>query len=193
MRERVERGSNTDRGPAMLKRGRSVVKPGSTRARRWRRARQHTSLRPAPHAGAARGATGDRDGRRARRSGRLPHRGLGFHLTVVLCRPRRGRAATARLRRRRPLLPVPAGPHDSAEGKPRAPRTKPGDTPTALEERATRGGLTIARGRTRTPNSHLALEAAEFAAEQGAGGVFHRACSRPTSRGWPTSATSTRS
>jgi predicted DsbA family dithiol-disulfide isomerase len=43
--------------------------------------------------------------------------------------------------------------------------TSPGDPPTALEQRGQELGLTYARGRTMTPNSHLALEAGEFAAE----------------------------
>lgn len=60
-----------------------------------------------------------------------------------------------------------------AEGRTREPRTKPGDPPTQLEERATDQGLTFTRGRTFTPNSHLALEAAQFAQEQGQDGNFH--------------------
>lgn len=47
-----------------------------------------------------------------------------------------------------------------------------------MEERATSLGITFSRGRTMTSNSHLALEAAEFALAQGAGLAFHRAMFR---------------
>lgn len=60
------------------------------------------------------------------------------------------------------------------EGKPRKPYTRPGDPPTPMEERAQSLGLHFTRGRTFTSNSHLALEAAEFAAEHGDGIAFHR-------------------
>ena len=60
------------------------------------------------------------------------------------------------------------------EGKPRKPQTRPDDPPTAMELRAQSLGIGFTRGRTFTPNSHLSLEAAEFAAEHGAGLGFHR-------------------
>jgi predicted DsbA family dithiol-disulfide isomerase len=44
-----------------------------------------------------------------------------------------------------------------------------------MELRAQSLGIGFTRGRTFTPNSHLSLEAAEFAAEHGAGIGFHRA------------------
>lgn len=53
--------------------------------------------------------------------------------------------------------------------------TRPGDPPTPIEQRAAELGITFARGRTWTSNSHLALEAAAFAAEQGDPAPFHRA------------------
>ncbi len=44
-----------------------------------------------------------------------------------------------------------------------------------MEERATSLGITFTRGRTWTSNSHLALQAAEFAEEEGnVGREFHR-------------------
>jgi predicted DsbA family dithiol-disulfide isomerase len=53
--------------------------------------------------------------------------------------------------------------------------TAPGDPPTAMEQRAESLGIRFTRGRTWTSNSHLALEAAEFAEEQGVAIPFHRA------------------
>lgn len=61
------------------------------------------------------------------------------------------------------------------EGKPRRQRSQPGDPPSALEERGTSLGITFSRGRERTSYSWPALEAAEFAAEHGAGIDFHKA------------------
>lgn len=61
------------------------------------------------------------------------------------------------------------------EGKTRQPMTRPGDAPSALEQRGEALGIAFARGRTFTPNSHLSLEAAEFAAEKGPSHAFHRA------------------
>ncbi len=52
--------------------------------------------------------------------------------------------------------------------------TNPGDPPTAMEQRAAALGIAFTRGRTWTSNSHLALEAAEFAAEHGDTDRFHR-------------------
>lgn len=62
------------------------------------------------------------------------------------------------------------------EGKPRKPQTS-ADTPKSnLELMGEARGLTFRRGRTFTPNSHLALEASEFAYDQGQhSGSFHRA------------------
>jgi len=60
------------------------------------------------------------------------------------------------------------------EGRTRAPMTKPGDPPTHLELRGERCGITFTRGRTFTPNSHLALETAQFADEHGYQGDLHR-------------------
>ena len=47
--------------------------------------------------------------------------------------------------------------------------------PTPIELRSEALGIKFTRGRTHTPNSHLALEAAEFAFEQGDSWQFHRA------------------
>jgi predicted DsbA family dithiol-disulfide isomerase len=58
---------------------------------------------------------------------------------------------------------------------PRKPQTRPDDPPTAMELRAQSLGIGFTRGRTFTPNSHLSLEAAEFAADHGEGLGFHRA------------------
>ncbi len=63
-----------------------------------------------------------------------------------------------------------------AEGKPRTPQTS-ADTPKShLEEMADARGLTFTRGRSFTPNTHLALETVEFAYDhdQHSDG-FHRA------------------
>jgi predicted DsbA family dithiol-disulfide isomerase len=53
--------------------------------------------------------------------------------------------------------------------------TAPGDPPTPIEQRASSLGITFTRGRTWTSNSHLSLQAAEFAAEHGDPFRFHRA------------------
>lgn len=62
------------------------------------------------------------------------------------------------------------------EGKARTPQTS-GDTPKShLELMGEARGLTFRRGRTFTPNSHFALEASEFAYDQGQHSEgFHRA------------------
>jgi predicted DsbA family dithiol-disulfide isomerase len=57
-------------------------------------------------------------------------------------------------------------PSTPPEGKPRRQQTRPGDGPTPIEERAAGLGISFARGRTWTSNSHRALEAAEFVAEE---------------------------
>jgi len=51
------------------------------------------------------------------------------------------------------------------EGKPRKPQMHPDDPPSRIEAMGAELGLKFARGRTWTSNSHLALQAAEFAAE----------------------------
>ena len=62
------------------------------------------------------------------------------------------------------------------EGREREPRTMPDDPPTQLELRGERVGIEFRRGRRFTPNSHLALETAEFAQEIGHDGEgLHRA------------------
>lgn len=61
------------------------------------------------------------------------------------------------------------------EGKPRKPQTRPEDPPTRIEAMGEELGLRFSRGRTWTSNSHLALEAAEFAAERPHAEAFHRA------------------
>jgi predicted DsbA family dithiol-disulfide isomerase len=53
--------------------------------------------------------------------------------------------------------------------------SNPDGPPSHLEERGERLGIKFTRGRTLTSNSHLALEAAEFASEAGKGWEFHRA------------------
>jgi predicted DsbA family dithiol-disulfide isomerase len=61
------------------------------------------------------------------------------------------------------------------EGKPRRQMSQPDSPPSYLEQRGERLGIRFRRGRTHTSNSHLALEAAEFAVEHGAGWDFHKA------------------
>jgi predicted DsbA family dithiol-disulfide isomerase len=53
--------------------------------------------------------------------------------------------------------------------------SRPDSPPSPLEERGARSGIVFRRGRTLTSNSHLALEAAEFAEEQGRAVECHRA------------------
>lgn len=73
------------------------------------------------------------------------------------------------------FAPFLLDPSTPPEGKPRRPYTTTGDGPTPIEARAETLGIRFARGRTWTSNSHLALEAAEFVAEQADGHAFHRA------------------
>jgi predicted DsbA family dithiol-disulfide isomerase len=73
------------------------------------------------------------------------------------------------------FAPFLLDPTTPPEGKPRQRHTHPDDPPTAMEERGQSLGITFSRGRTMSSNSHLALEAAEFAADHGAGLTFHRA------------------
>lgn len=60
------------------------------------------------------------------------------------------------------------------EGRSRRPTSRPEDPPSYLEQRAADAGLKMTRGRTWTPNSHLSLQAGEFAAEHGDAMRFHR-------------------
>ncbi len=73
-------------------------------------------------------------------------------------------------------VPYLLNPSIPPEGKSREPQTT-ADTPkSALELRGEAVGITFRRGRTFTPNSHLALEAAEYAIEHGHDSdAFHRA------------------
>ena len=73
------------------------------------------------------------------------------------------------------FTPFLLDPTTPPEGKPRTRVTQPGDPPTPIEQRSEGLGITFTRGRTWTSNSHLALEAAEFAAEHGDRTRFHRA------------------
>jgi predicted DsbA family dithiol-disulfide isomerase len=66
-------------------------------------------------------------------------------------------------------------PFTPPEGKPRKPQTRPDDPPTDMEQRGMDLGIKFSRGRTITSNSHLALEAAEYAAETPHAAAFHRA------------------
>ena len=62
------------------------------------------------------------------------------------------------------------------EGKQRTPQTTADAPKSALELRGEASGITFRRGRAFTPNSHLALEAAEYAIDQGHDSdAFHRA------------------
>lgn len=61
------------------------------------------------------------------------------------------------------------------EGRHREPYTKPGEPPTQLEQRGATLGIDFKRGRTFHANSHLSLEAAEFATEHGRTWEFRRA------------------
>lgn len=89
-----------------------------------------------------------------------------------------GLTEVERLRRDYPALRVKWGPFflDPSippEGRTRAPMTAPGDPPSHLELRGERNGITFTRGRTFIPNSHLALETAQFAEEHGHDGDLH--------------------
>jgi predicted DsbA family dithiol-disulfide isomerase len=50
----------------------------------------------------------------------------------------------------------------------------PDEPPSPVEERGEHLGIKFSRGRTHTSNSHLSLEAAEFAYEYGDDWAFHR-------------------
>lgn len=73
------------------------------------------------------------------------------------------------------FAPYLLDPTTPPEGKPRQRQTSPDSPPTAMEERGASLGINFRRGRTMTSNSHLALEAAEFAADQDVGLAFHKA------------------
>jgi predicted DsbA family dithiol-disulfide isomerase len=73
------------------------------------------------------------------------------------------------------FAPFLLDPTTPAEGKPRRPISRPDGTLSPLEERGKLLGITFARGRTITSNSHLALEGAELAAERGLTWPYHRA------------------
>jgi predicted DsbA family dithiol-disulfide isomerase len=76
------------------------------------------------------------------------------------------------------FAPFLLDPTTPPEGKPRRPMSHPDAPPSPLEERGERLGIRFSRGRTHTSNSHLALEAAEFAAENGLAWEFHKAMLR---------------
>ena len=67
-------------------------------------------------------------------------------------------------------------PSTPPEGKPRRQQTRPGDPPSALEQRGEQLGIHFTRGRTWTSNSHIGLEAAEFIGEHHPehAAAFHR-------------------
>jgi predicted DsbA family dithiol-disulfide isomerase len=73
------------------------------------------------------------------------------------------------------FAPFLLDPTTPPEGKPRRPQTQASDGPTPIEARGASLGIRFSRGRTWSSNSHLALEAAEFAAGQGRAMEFHRA------------------
>jgi predicted DsbA family dithiol-disulfide isomerase len=73
------------------------------------------------------------------------------------------------------FAPFLLDPTTPPEGKPRRQMTTPDDPPTPIEQRASGLGITFTRGRAWTSSSHLALEAAEFAAEHGDASHFHTA------------------
>ena len=73
------------------------------------------------------------------------------------------------------FAPFLLDPSTPPEGKPRRPMSKQDGPPSYLEERGETLGIKFSRGRTVTSNSHLALEAAEFASEAGKGWEFHKA------------------
>jgi predicted DsbA family dithiol-disulfide isomerase len=72
------------------------------------------------------------------------------------------------------FAPFLLDPTTPPEGKPRRQHTQQGEGPTPIEQRAEGLGITFTRGRTLTSNSHLSLEAAEFAAERPEAWAFHR-------------------
>lgn len=65
-------------------------------------------------------------------------------------------------------------PDTPPEGMPHTRITPPDAPPTPTEQRAANLGIRFTRGRTWLPNTHLALEAAEFAGEYGDQWRFHR-------------------
>ena len=73
------------------------------------------------------------------------------------------------------FAPYLLDPTTPPEGKPRQRQTSADSPKTDMELRGEAAGIRYNRGRTITSNSHLALEAAEFAGEMGHGLEFHRA------------------
>ena len=73
------------------------------------------------------------------------------------------------------FAPFLLDPSTPPRGKPRRPQSRPDGPPSSLEERGQRLGIKFSRGRTLTSNSHIALEAAEFASEHGLGWEYHAA------------------
>ncbi len=65
-------------------------------------------------------------------------------------------------------------PETPPEGMPSSRIVAPDAPPTPTERRGVPLGITFTRGRTRIPNSHLSLEAAEFAGDYGDYWAFHR-------------------
>jgi predicted DsbA family dithiol-disulfide isomerase len=74
------------------------------------------------------------------------------------------------------FAPYLLDPTTPPEGKPRRQMSKPGDPPSHLEQRGESLGIRFSRGRTWSSNSHLGLEAAEFAADRypGHADAFHK-------------------
>jgi len=72
------------------------------------------------------------------------------------------------------FTPFLLDPTTPPEGKPPRHVTLPDDPPTRTEQRSSGLGIQFTRGRTKTSNSHLAHEAAEFATEHGDVLRFHR-------------------
>jgi predicted DsbA family dithiol-disulfide isomerase len=72
------------------------------------------------------------------------------------------------------FAPYLLDPTTPPEGKARKRYTNPDDPPTDMELRAEASGIKFSRGREWTSNSHLSLEAAEYASDHGKGIEFHR-------------------
>jgi predicted DsbA family dithiol-disulfide isomerase len=72
------------------------------------------------------------------------------------------------------FAPFLLDPTTPPEGKTPRHITRPEDPPTRIEQRGETLGLKFSRGRTKTCNSHIALEAAEFAGEYGDQWSFHK-------------------
>ena len=72
------------------------------------------------------------------------------------------------------FAPYLLDPTTPPEGKARKRYTQPDDPPTDMELRAEASGLKFSRGREWTSNSHLVLEAGEYASDHGKGMEFHK-------------------